>query len=64
MMANGRPDGSLPSTTAQYRWERTADIVSELEETGSTQTYILLRHGDSDELSMEDSSRHDVSDEP
>jgi hypothetical protein len=62
MIANGRPVGSLPSAAAQDRWERTPDVVSELEATSSAQTYILLAHDDSGELPMEDSSRDDVSD--
>jgi hypothetical protein len=74
MIANGLPDGSSLSATAQNRWERMLDIVSELEETGSEDTFhesnaasqicILLTHGDSGELPMEDSSRDHASGKP
>ena len=74
MIANGRLDGSSLSATAQDRWEQTPNIVSGLEETGpedpfhqshaASQTCELLTHGDSGELSMEDSSPDEASSEP
>jgi hypothetical protein len=74
MIANGRPDGSSPSATAQDRWEQTPNIVSGLEETGSedpfheshaaSQACELLTHGDFGELPMEDSSPDEASGEP
>jgi hypothetical protein len=74
MVANGLPDGSSLSATAQDCWEQTPNIVSELEETGhedpfheshaASQACGLLTHGNSGELPMEDSSQDEASGEP
>jgi hypothetical protein len=74
MTANGRPDGSSLSATAQDRWEQTPNIVSGLEKTGpedpfyeshtASQTCELLMHRDSGELPIEDSSPDEASGKP
>jgi hypothetical protein len=74
MMANGHPDGSLPSVAARDYWERTSNIVSGLKETGLedpfhkshaiSQTCELLTHGNSGKLLMEDFSPDKASGEP
>jgi hypothetical protein len=74
MIANGHPDDSSLSTTAQDRWEQTPNIMWGFEETGSKdpfheshaipQTYELLTYSDSGALPIEDSSRDEASSEP
>jgi hypothetical protein len=63
VIANGCPDGSSLSATAQDRYEQTPNVVSRLEETGP-ESYAASQAYDSGELSIEDSSPDKASGKP